>query len=131
MVNNSLFSKITYLGVVTDEKLSIKIHIKGLTLKLSCSNGMLAKVRHYVNFETLLSIYHSIFGSHLRYARQVWGQYRVVGLSKIVSLQNRIIRIIHLCQRNFLRDILYFQYPKLFRFYDLFQFLNSSFVLDQ
>ena len=52
---------------------------------------------NYVNFETLLSKYHSIFGSHLRYACQVWGQFKTVCFSKIVSLQNRAIRIIHFC----------------------------------
>ena len=62
---------------------------------------MLAKVRHYVNFETLLSIYHSIFGSHLRYACQVWGQSKTVCFFKIVSLQNRAIRMIHFRPRNF------------------------------
>ena len=91
---------------------------------------MLAKVRHYVNFETLLSIYHSIFGSHLRYACQVWGRSKTVSLSKIVSLQNRAIRIIHFCSRNFPSDILYLT-SKILLFYDLIQFINCSFVWDQ
>ncbi|MBY0580283.1 MAG: reverse transcriptase family protein, partial [Rickettsiales bacterium] len=126
----SLSSNITYLGVVLDEKLSFKTHISDLTLKLSRSIGMLAKVRHYVNFETLLSIYHSIFGSHLRYACQVWGQSKTVCLSRIVSLQNRAVRIIHFCPRYFSTDILYLT-SKILRFYDLIQFLNCSFVWDQ
>ncbi|XP_065660353.1 uncharacterized protein LOC136084134 [Hydra vulgaris] len=33
---------------------------------------MLAKIRHFVNFETLMSIYHAIFGSHLRRKIGVW-----------------------------------------------------------
>ena len=37
-------NNITYLSVVMDEKLSFKTHIIDLTLKLSRSNGMLAKV---------------------------------------------------------------------------------------
>ena len=87
------------------------------------------KVRHYINFETLQSIYHSIFGSHLRYVCQVWGQPKTFCLSKIVSLQNREIRITHFCPRYF-SDILYLT-SKILRFYDLIQFLNCSFVWDQ
>ena len=97
---------------------------------------MLAKVRHYVNFETLLSIYHSIFGSHLRYACQVWGQSKTVCFSKIVSLQNRAIRMIHFRPRNFFLDVRYrsdilYLKSKILRFYDLIQFINCSFVWDQ
>ena len=82
-----------------DEKLSFKTQITDLTLKLSRSNSMLAKVRPYVNFKTLLSIYHSIFGLHLQYTCQVWGQSKIVCLSKIISLQNRVIGIIHFCPK--------------------------------
>ena len=113
-----------------DKKLSFKTHITDLTLKLSRSNGMLAKVPHYVNFERLLSIYHSTFGSHLRYEGQVWGESKTVCFSKIVSLQNRAIRIIIFWLRNFPSDILYLT-SKIFRFYDLIHFLNCSFVWDQ
>ena len=107
----------------------MKTHITDLTLKLSRSNGMLTKVRHYVNFETLLSIYHSIFSSNLRYACQNWGQSKTVCLSKIVSLQNRPIRIIHFWPRIF-PNILYLT-SKILRFYDLIQFLNCSLACDQ
>ena len=87
--------EIKYLGVTLDENLSFKSHVSELSIKLSRANGMLAKVRHYVNFETLINIYHAIFGSHLRYACQIWGQANTTSLTKISSLQNKAMRLIH------------------------------------
>ena len=39
-----------------DEHLSFKTHINEVSLKLGRANGMIAKIRHYVNFETLVNI---------------------------------------------------------------------------
>ena len=55
---------------------------------------------------------------------------KTICLSKIISLQNRAIRIIHFCLRYFPSDILYLT-SKILRFYDLIQFLNCSLVCDQ
>ena len=43
-------------------------------LKLNRANGLLAKLRHYVNPILLRTIYYAIFESHLRYGCQLWGQ---------------------------------------------------------
>ena len=75
---------IKYLGIVIDDQLSFKSHINEVSLKLCRANGMLAKIRHYVNLETLINIYHTIFASHLRYACQVWGQTKNSQLSKTI-----------------------------------------------
>ena len=56
-----------------------------------------------------------------------WEQPKTVCFSIIVSLQNREIRIIHFCPRNFPNNILYLT-SKILRFYDLIQFLNCSSV---
>ena len=87
-------NSIKYLGIKLDESLSFDQHINDISAKLSRANGMMAKVRHYVNFETLINIYHAIFGSHLRYACQVWGQTKTKSLCKLKTLQNRAMRII-------------------------------------
>ena len=67
-------ASIKYLGIKLDENLTFQPHHNELALKLSRSNGMLAKVRHFVNLETLTNIYHAIFASHIRYSCQTWGQ---------------------------------------------------------
>ena len=40
--------KVKYLGMYLDECLSWEIHIYQLSVKLSCANGILAKLRHYI-----------------------------------------------------------------------------------
>ena len=121
---------IKYLGIKIDEHLSFAPHTQELALKLSRSNGMLAKIRHYVNFETLLSIYHAIFGSHLRYACQVWGHSRNQSLGRIASLQNKALKIIHYLPNRSSSNILYYLSNTL-RLSDLLTFLNGLFVWDQ
>ncbi|XP_065662580.1 uncharacterized protein LOC136085218 [Hydra vulgaris] len=63
-------NSIIYLGIKIDSNLSFALHLQDLALKLSRSNGILAKIRHFVNHETLLNLYHAIFHSHFRYACQ-------------------------------------------------------------
>ena len=67
----SLYVK--YLGVLIDEHHSFKHHIRTL-LKLRRANGILAKIRHFVDGKTLKSLYFSLFNSHLSYCSQIWGQ---------------------------------------------------------
>ena len=121
---------IKYLGIKIDENLNFITHMQDLALKLSRSNGMLAKIRHYVNFETLLSIYHAIFSSHLRYACQVWGNSRSPMIGRITSLQNKALKIIHFLPKNTNSNILYFLSNTL-RLNTLLSYLNGLFVWDQ
>ena len=60
-------SYIKYLGVLLDEHLSWKPHIHELRKKLNHSNSMLSKIRHYVNKNTIRSLYFSLFASHISY----------------------------------------------------------------
>ena len=87
-------SSIKYLGVTFDETLSWKHHVTSLSKKLNRANSMLAKIRHYVNSQTLRSIYFSIFSSHLTYGSQIWGQKNNSSLKKIITLQKCAVRII-------------------------------------
>ena len=121
---------IKYLGIKFDEHLSFLPHMQDLALKLSRSNGMLAKIRHYVNFETLLSIYHAIFASHLRYACQVWAHSKNAKLGRIISLQNKALKIIHFLPNNTNSNILYYLSNTL-RLNTLLSYLNGVFVWEQ
>ena len=57
---------------------------------------MIAKSRHYLlqNPHHLLTIYHSIFSSHMIYGCQVWGQTNSKFFLKIQTLQNNALRLI-------------------------------------
>ena len=86
---------IKYLGVYLDSTLSGDQHCKILSNKLKRANGMLSKVRHYVNAGELKAIYHAIFSSHMIYGCQIWGQGKGTHIDKIYKLQDRALRIIN------------------------------------
>ena len=86
---------IKYLGVHLDSNLNGLAHRKALASKLRRANGLLSKIRHYVPKNELISIYHALFSSHLRYGSQIWGQ-ELNGQTDIISkLQKRALRIIN------------------------------------
>ena len=121
---------VKYLGLKLDESLSFTPHLNELSLKLSRSNGMLSKIRHYVNYETLINIYHAIFGSHLRYGCQVWGQIKHNSLKKVSSLQNRAMKIIHFQPLISSSDLLYYL-SKTVKLLDQIKILNCVLVWEQ
>ena len=65
-----------YLGTIMNEHLTFKNHIDTVKLKLNRANGLLAKLRHYVNLALLRTIYYAIFEPHLRYGCQLCGKAR-------------------------------------------------------
>ena len=121
---------IKYLGLKLDENLSFTPHLNDLSLKLSRAVGMLSKVRHFVNYETLLNIYHAIFNSHIRYGCQVWGLSSHCSLKKITSLQNRALRTIHFQTFFANADILYYV-SKIIKLTDQIKILNCILVWEQ
>ena len=88
-----------------------------LAIKLRVANGILAKLRHYVPLNTLISIYHALFHPHLSYAAIVWGQ-TLKNNSRISRLQNKAVRIITFSRYDTSADPLYIQtgIPKFSKF---------------
>ena len=68
-------SSLKYLGIFLDCYLNGSAHCFQLITKLQRATGMIAKTRHYIrdNPSQLLSLYHSIFSSHMIYGCQTWG----------------------------------------------------------
>ena len=83
-----------YLGILIDDKLNWDLQITKLCSKLSSVCGVLSKVRHYLDRESLMLIYNSLFDSRLRYGILAWGTAPAQNLSKLRSLQNRAVRFI-------------------------------------
>ena len=86
-------NSIKYLGVKIGENLNWKDHIHDIATKLNRANALSFKIRNYVNFNTLKSIYFAIVDSHVNYANLIWGQ-NVNSTFRIVTLQKKAIRII-------------------------------------
>ena len=87
-------TKIKYLGLILDSRLTWKHHINELAKKLSRAVGMLYKIRHYCIPNVLRSLYFSIFNSHLSYGIPVWGNAKQIFLNKLIALQKKAIRAI-------------------------------------
>ena len=90
----SIKKKVKYLGIILDEHLTWSEQMIVLLSKLSRATGILAKIRHFVNFKTRLSIYYCLFESHLNYCIQCFGYLTLTNLSKLQVLQNKAMRMI-------------------------------------
>ena len=62
-----------YLGGIIDNKLTWKLHIKQINLKLSKGIGVLYKLRHMVPKQSLKTLYSSFIQSHVLYGILNWG----------------------------------------------------------
>ena len=89
----SFSTHVKYLGVILDEHLSFKAHTDSLCKKLSKSNAIIAKLRHFLNTSELISVYFALFQSHLTYGLQVYGPNLSV-YSRVHSLQKTALRLI-------------------------------------
>ena len=91
---------VKYLGLFIDDHLSWTTHTKYLNLKLSSSNGILSKLRHFVPKDILHSVYYSIFYSHLNYGCPVWTLTSTENFHLINVLQKKCLRIINFAPFN-------------------------------
>ncbi len=87
-------TKIKYLGLILDTRLRWNHHINELSKKLNRAIGMIYKIRHDCTKKVLLSIYYSLFQSHLSYGLSLWEKSYDSYLSKLNILQKKIIRAI-------------------------------------
>ena len=55
---------VKYLEIIIDKNLNWHHQISNVAFKLNRANATSAKIRHFVNFNTLKSIYHAILESH-------------------------------------------------------------------
>ena len=93
-------TSVKYLGIHIDHNLSWDCHIKEMNAKLSRTNGILSKLRHYVLKKTMLSVYYALFYSHMTYGSLVWSLTTQKNLNSIFMLQKKSIRIINFATFN-------------------------------
>ena len=83
---------VKYLGVLFDEQLQWTKQLSNVKIKLNRAIGILSKLRHNSKLDILKITYHSVFGSHLLYACQLWRQKNQTSLNQIQILQNRPLK---------------------------------------
>ena len=73
---------IKFLGVLLDDGLSWKEHIKYLENKIAKNIGLMYRAESFVNKESLLALYYSYIHSYLNYANLAWGSTYLTNLKK-------------------------------------------------
>ena len=80
-------SSIKFLGVIFDEKITWKEHIRTLEKKIAKNIGLMYKDKHLLDSDSLKNIYFSYDHSYLNYANITWGSIHVTKLKKLFSQQ--------------------------------------------
>ena len=85
---------IKFLGVLLDENLNWKEHIKHTENKIAKNLGLLYNVRPFLERNALLALYYSYIQTYINYANIAWGSTCRTNLKKINSQRKHAIRII-------------------------------------
>ena len=96
-IGNNPINQVKYtksLGVFLDFNLSWNIHIDKLCKKIASGIRALKRIRPFVPYCTLLSIYQSLLKLHFDYCSVVWGNCGKTLSSKLQKLQNRVAHIL-------------------------------------
>ena len=83
-----------FLGVIIDEKLTWREHIKHIKIKIARCIGIMFRVRHKLNMNGKLSVYFALVQSHLLYCVSVWGTADKTYLNELKIMQNKYLRLI-------------------------------------
>ena len=96
-IGDNLINQVKYtksLGVFLDCNLSRNIHVDKLCKKIASDIRALKRIRLFVPYYTLLSIYKSLLQPHFDYCSVVGGNCSKTMSSKLQKLQNRAARIL-------------------------------------
>ena len=110
-----------------DENLVWTKHVNWVKSKLNQAIGILSKLRHNSNLPILRVAYHSLFGSHLQYGCQLWGQGNQSNQNAIQILQNRALSKITFKKYPDPSNPIYKEL-KILKFADLLHIRNCLFI---
>ena len=97
IIQDRIISHVTstkFLGVIIDDKLKWNLHILYMKNKIAKSNGILYKIRNFLDRKTLSHLYNSFVFSYPIYGIEVWGNTNAVHLDPIIKIQKKIVRTI-------------------------------------
>ena len=86
---------IKFLGVLLDENLSWKDHIKYIENKVAKNIGLLYRAKLFLDKNSLLTLYYSYIHTYLNYANLSWVSTNRTNLKKLLSQQKHAVRIIN------------------------------------
>ena len=89
-----IVSSLKFLGVMINDKLSWKLHMQKIKSKLRSSTGVFSKIRHLINEEAALNLYHSMVECHLRYGIDSWCFGNSTLKNSLIRSCNRFLQMI-------------------------------------
>ena len=118
---------VKYLGVLLDPHLQWIKQLNHVRMKLNRAVGILSRLRQITSLKILKITYHALFGSHLLYGSQLWGQTTAEHQEMIQTLQNRALRKITFKKRQESVTDIYKEY-KILKFKDSIHLQNCLFM---
>ena len=118
---------VSFLGIILDDTLSWKNHIAHLCSKISKSIYIINKVKNFLPYHSLHSLYFTLIHSRLSYAIQAWGNSN--SISRLFKLQKRAIRIINKSTYRAHTDPL-FKQNNILKVSDIYQLNSYLFIHD-
>ena len=101
-ISDNLYTK--FLGLIVDNTLSWKPHIDHLINKLSTTCYVIRSVKLYVNANTVIMIYHSLFRAVMTYGIMFCGNSS--SSTEVFRMQKKAIRIVMgRCNRESCRNL--------------------------
>ena len=94
-IDNKNFDKVEvtkFLGILIDNNLSWKSHTSHISKIVSKYNGIIRKIRPYLNQDSLQTLYNTLVLPHLSYCTLVWGNENNANLESLFILQKKVIR---------------------------------------
>ena len=102
--------KTKFLCVMVDDMLTWGDHIQYIRGKICKGLSIIFKTRKFVNKQTLITLYYCFIYPYLAYSIEVWGLTFKTYLTKLMTLQKKIVQIVGLADRNAHTDPLFQEY---------------------
>ena len=83
----------SFLGVILQENLSWKPHILNLLKQIRRNAAVIYKLKHYLNTNNMINIYHCLITSQLRYCITSWNHGNTTLMKKLDQLCNKLQNI--------------------------------------
>jgi flagellin-specific chaperone FliS len=92
-VNVEQVKSTTFLGIIIDECLTWNDHITNVFKKLLKASGIIAKIRHFLNRNTIKLIYYALVYPYLIYGNLIWSSTYKTRINEIMNIQKKIVRL--------------------------------------
>ena len=95
-IRNELIQKVSYtkfLGVLINENLTWKNHIDSICKTIVKFTGLISKLRHFTNLNTIKLTYYALIYPYLTYGNLAWSNTYPSKIEKLFRIQKKIIRL--------------------------------------